>query len=169
MNPTFDINFRPLFNFSDLWNRVSSIFTAPQRFSYQAETLENVWQGDTVAQIQKELGVIAEDFELGKCVEAAYAMEAHLSERGQEYEKISIQFQFHYVWSILRSDLGQISWTGMHTGILFNGFVHCVVHPQGLPLVAWLNDIVTIHPGRLGTVDPAHYQYLKVVHYKFLP
>lgn len=53
----------------------------------------------------------------------------------------------------------EISTNGEHVGVLYNGLVHCNVHPYGLPLVAWLNDFL----GSGGcTVTPSKYQSLKI-------
>ena len=41
---------------------------------------------------------------------------------------------------------GVVSENGLHQGILFNGLVHCNVHPEGLEYSVWIDDFYTIEP-----------------------
>jgi len=172
LNDALNLSTRPMFDFWVIFESFSSLFTAPTWYIFPEPSLNRVWGA---APLIMRIQGIAEGFELGQCVEAADAMERHLTRTNQHnFERITIRYAGNpMLTSLINTHLsmiidgepwdGAISNNGVHTGVLINetGLVHCVVHPTGLPLEVWLNDIVTIRPGYSVAVTPIHYSHLK--------
>jgi len=95
---------------------------------------------DTV--IANELRVIAKGFDLYQCDDAAEAMRAALIKRGKQGAIIDLYFSSSSDVFIHDSIAGtkNISSTGIHVGVLFNGRVYCNVFPGGLPEAEWLES-----------------------------
>ena len=111
-----------------------------------------------------DIGDMLRDFQVGTCDKAAEKLEKELSKRKLNYEVVSIQYKYNAGIVSLseeaRGIIRIISNGGFHVGVLFNGLVHCNIHPYGLPLVIWLNDFFSLGPF---DVDPKKYQSLKIL------
>ena len=88
------------------------------------------------------LTAIARRFSQFECVPARDAMRRELQRKRQRGTVINIQFRGlgrnNFVWSNSRNIL--VAENGFHTGVLYNGRVHCNIHPAGLAEAAWLRD-----------------------------
>jgi hypothetical protein len=121
---------------ADAWN----VMHESQRFLMAATTAQ--------------LGRIARQFPVFKCDTAATAMSMFLATTKKPYYFAEIQFGPITVADrlnriVVRTIRGgvfppytEISTNGYHVGILFNGRVHCNVHPDGLLMFTWFNDFI---------------------------
>ena len=110
---------------------------------------------------QEEIEEFLRSYPVGKCKEAAEALSAELTRRGQRHEVITIWYPNNPILvSMIRGIW--ISDNGEHMGVFYNNRVHCNIHPYGLELRIWLNDFVTIRRYPFdATVTPARYQDFK--------
>jgi len=105
--------------------------------------------------ITVELEETAREFgELFRCQDAATAMAAVLIRAGRrpvfaelQYGLPNPEYPIINVTTISGGRIGSafppgatVSRSGHHVGILFNGRIHCNVHPAGLPEEVWFND-----------------------------
>jgi len=117
------------------------IFALIMQLTY---TLIQWWKRKQYEQVLKtsnELGKIAGKYGNLKCKEAASAMQNYLKKCKLHGAVITITFsdpKRGWIWSESKKKV--ISENGVHVGVLYQGVVHCNVHPLGLPEQTWIND-----------------------------
>ena len=105
--------------------------------------------------IQQDLGRIAGRFGNLKCVEAANAMQSHLTRNGRNGNVIILQFYGRgsdYIISDFYMDAREaISYNSTHRGVEYNHLVHCNVFPHGKPESQWIKSFMVAN-GSIPTV-----------------
>jgi hypothetical protein len=117
----------------------------------------NTSAANTTRVSRGELGRIAGRFGNLECDDAARAMRDHLIRHNQHGELLILTFPNAHLGWVVSDTFGanrHVSRSGWHHGILYNGLVHCNVHPNGIPEAAWIDDFHASAPPKLLTRVP---------------
>jgi hypothetical protein len=89
-----------------------------------------------------ELWEIAKSYKMFECDTAGSAMRAAMIKAKKQGALVNIYYPNEtYIYSEI-PDKGKtnVSTTGIHVGVLYNGRIHCNVYPKGLPEKEWLES-----------------------------
>lgn len=142
---------------STKWTQIKDAFVSAFSSVVSSSTMSSAfssanttYQTDFITAIRNTLPDIAGGYGNLECTQAASAMRVFLLSKNQHGELIVLKFPGAYNGMVVcKSYMGgnvAISHTGMHQGILYQGYIFDNLHAYGMPLSVWINDFETAVP-----------------------